>query len=198
MSWSYLWAHRERPRILSARWAVVWAKRAFHAIGMVELTARASWLRQRGAVLGPLTVVERCRLEGDVRRLSVGSESVIGRGSELMLHERIEIGSRVVINSRVTLLTASHRVQDPNWTTYSRPIVIGDYVWIATGAMIMPGVRIGRGAVVGAGAVVRKDVPDGTVVVGNPAHAVSTRGSGELDYSPVRLCAPMEAWLGRG
>ena len=79
----------------------------------------------------------------------------------------------------------------------SRPIVIDDYAWIATGAMITSGVHVGRGAVVGAGAVVREDVPDGAVVVGNPAQIVSTARPSELDYSPVRLCAPLEAWLGR-
>jgi maltose O-acetyltransferase len=114
-----------------------------------------------------------------------------------MLHDHIDIGDRVVINARVTLLTASHRVRDPRWSTYSKPIVIDDYAWIATGAMVMPGVHIGRGAVVGAGSVVREDVPDGAIVIGNPAKVVSSGRLGDLDYSPVRLSAPMEAWLGR-
>ena len=198
MSWSYLWVHRERPRLLSSRWTVVWGKRALRCGGMIRLTARANWLRWRGASIGPLSVVEKCRLEGDPRKLSMGSESVIGRDAELLLHDRIHIGNRVVINARAVLLTASHSVHDPGWSTYSRPIVIEDYAWIATGAMLMPGVRIGRGAVVGAGAVVREDVPERTVVIGNPARIVSTARPGELDYSPVRLTAPMEAWLGRG
>lgn len=198
MSWRHLWQQRERPRLLSTRWGIVWLKRAFHSGRMLGLIARAGWLRWRGAVIGPLSVVEKCRLEGDPHRLSVGSESVIGRDVELMLHERIQIGSRVVISPRVTLLTASHRLNDPGWGTYSKPIVIEDYVWIATAAMVMPGVHIGRGAVVGAGAVVRKDVPPGAIVTGNPAEAVSTQRPDALDYSPVRLCAPFEAWLGRG
>jgi len=197
MSWSYLWTHRERPRLLSARWAVVWAKRTLRCRAMLGLTVRVGWLRWRGAIIGSLSIVEKCRLEGDPHKLSVGEESVIGRDVELMLHERIQIGNRVVINPRVTLLTASHRVHDPKWTTYSSPIAIGDYAWIATGAMIMPGVRIGRGAVVGAGAVVREDVPDGAVVLGNPAKIVSTVRRDALEYSPVRLSAPLEAWLGR-
>jgi maltose O-acetyltransferase len=164
---------------------------------MIRLTARANWLRWRGATIGSLSVVEKCRVEGDPRKLSIGSESVIGRGAELMLHDRIHIGNRVVINSRAVLLTASHSLHDPGWATYSRPIVIDDYAWIATGAMLLPGVHVGRGAVVGAGAVVREDVPDRAVVIGNPARVVSTGRPDELDYSPVRLSAPMEAWLGR-
>ncbi len=126
----------------------------------------------------------------------MGSESVIGRGVDLMLHDRIQIGNRVVISPRAVLLTASHRLRDPRWTTYSKPIVIDDYAWIATGAMVMPGVHIGRGAVVGAGAVVREDVPDGAIVTGNPAKVVSTARPAALEYSPVRLSAALEAWLG--
>lgn len=198
MSWSYLWQQRERPRLLSRRWAVVWLKRTFHSGRMLVLICRAGWLRWRGAVIGSLCVVEKCRLEGDPRRLSVGSESVIGRDVELMLHEHIRIGNRVVISPRATLLTASHRLNDPGWGTYSKPIVIDDYAWIATGAMVMPGVHVGRGAVVGAGAVVRSDVPAGAVVTGNPAQPVSTARPAALEYSPVRLCAPLEAWLGPG
>src|SRR5262249_29236025 len=136
MSWSYLWVHRERPRVLSTRWTLVWGKRALRCGGMLRLTARANWLRWRGATIGALSVVEKCRVEGDPRKLSMGSESVIGRDAELMLHDRIHIGNRVVINARAVLLTASHGVCDPAWATYSRPIVIDDYAWIATGAML--------------------------------------------------------------
>ena len=56
-----------------------------------------------------------------------------------------------------------------------KPIVIEDYVWIATGAMILPGVTVGEGAVVAAGSVVTKDVPPWTVVAGNPAREVKKR-----------------------
>jgi len=52
------------------------------------------------------------------------------------------------------------------------PVVIGDSVWIATGAVILKGVTIGDGAVVAAGAVVTGDVASGTVVAGVPARAV--------------------------
>lgn len=78
---------------------------------------------------------------------------------------------------------------------FKKKIVIHDYAWIATGAIILPGVTIGKGAVVGAGAVVARDVEAFTVVTGNPARVVSQRVQ-ELDYSPVDLCAPYEAWLG--
>ena len=48
-------------------------------------------------------------------------------------------------------------------------------VWIATGAIILPGVTVGEGAVVGAGSVVARDVPPWTVVAGNPAREIKKR-----------------------
>ena len=50
-----------------------------------------------------------------------------------------------------------------------------DNVWIATGAILLPGVTIGEGAVVASGAVVTKDVPSWTVVAGNPAKYIKKR-----------------------
>jgi maltose O-acetyltransferase len=52
------------------------------------------------------------------------------------------------------------------------PIVVEDNVWIGGGAILLPGIRVGRNAVVGAGAVVTHDAEADTVVVGNPARAI--------------------------
>jgi len=50
--------------------------------------------------------------------------------------------------------------------------VIEDNVWLGGGAILLPGVRVGRNAVVGAGAVVSRSVPADTVVAGNPARVI--------------------------
>ncbi len=66
-------------------------------------------------------------------------------------------------------------------------MTIGDRVWIAYRAVILPGVTIGEGAVVAAGAVVSRDVAPYTIVAGNPAQPVGTRSRDldyRLDYSP--------------
>ena len=52
---------------------------------------------------------------------------------------------------------------------HSRPVVIGDDVWVGGGAIILPGVTIGEGSTVAAGAVVTRDVEPFTLVAGNPA-----------------------------
>ena len=55
------------------------------------------------------------------------------------------------------------------WNIYAQPVKIEDGVWIGGGAIILPGVTIGRNAVIGAGAVVTKDVPANAVAIGSPA-----------------------------
>lgn len=85
----------------------------------------------------------------------------------------ISIGNDVFIGPKVNLITINH---DPNpenrSATCGRPIVIEDKVWIGINATLLPGVRIGYGAIIGAGSVVTKDVPAMTVVAGNPARMI--------------------------
>ena len=73
------------------------------------------------------------------------------------------------------MLTASHDVSSPHFDLVRKPVVICDNVWIAMGAIVLPGVTIGEGAVVAAGAVVAKDVLPWTVVGGNPARFIKKR-----------------------
>lgn len=85
----------------------------------------------------------------------------------------ITIGNDVFIGPKVNLITINHDVNPDNRSaTYGRPIVIEDKVWIGINSTILPGVRIGYGAIVGAGSVVTKDVPAMTVVAGNPARII--------------------------
>jgi acetyltransferase-like isoleucine patch superfamily enzyme len=87
--------------------------------------------------------------------------------------EKLVIGNRVAIGPRVTFVTSS----DPNRSRIGPApvvpirgkIVIEDDAWIGAGAIILPNVRIGEGAIVGAGAVVTEDVPPRAVVAGIPA-----------------------------
>ena len=81
------------------------------------------------------------------------------------------------------LITGSHNINSPGFEAIFEPIVIDDYAWICTGATIVQGVRIGKGAVVAAGAVVTHDVKPYTVVGGIPAKEIATR-SIDLEYHP--------------
>ena len=85
----------------------------------------------------------------------------------------ITIGNEVFIGPKVNLITINHDVNPENRNvTYGRPIVIEDKVWIGINSTILPGVKIGYGAIVGAGSVVTKDVPAMTIVAGNPARII--------------------------
>ncbi|HEX9999184.1 MAG TPA: sugar O-acetyltransferase, partial [Actinoplanes sp.] len=83
----------------------------------------------------------------------------------------IRIGNGVMIAPGVTLTTTGHPVHPDlrvDFQRFSEPIVIEDKVWIGSNVVVLPGVRIGYGAVVGAGSVVTRDVPAMTVAVGVP------------------------------
>ncbi|TMW65249.1 hypothetical protein Poli38472_009416 [Pythium oligandrum] len=84
----------------------------------------------------------------------------------------IRIGARTLLGPGVQLYTASHPL-DPqvraSGLETAKPVIIEEDVWIGGNVIILPGVRVGRGAVIGAGSVVTKDVPPMSVFSGNPA-----------------------------
>lgn len=132
---------------------------------------------------------------GRSENLRIGEQTFVGR-AEIHLHASVIIGKKVCINDGVRIFTASHDVRHPEWPQITKPVVIGDYAWIASGAMILPGVTIGEGAVVGAGSVVVRDVPARAVAVGNPAKIIENVRDIELRYSPESFLAIRRAWLG--
>jgi acetyltransferase-like isoleucine patch superfamily enzyme len=94
---------------------------------------------------------------------------------ELSDRANLTIGDRVSIAPRVTLVTSSHpnRSRIRGFAPLSQgPIVIEDDAWLGSGCVVLPGVRIGRGAVVGANSVVASDVAPLHVVAGQPARTV--------------------------
>lgn len=149
--------------------------------------------RLKGADIHANAAVSPMTANGRLSKLSIGKGSFIGRVT-LHLHEPISIGEHVVVNDDVTIFTASHDVNSPEFRQTSAAVRIDDYAWIATGAMLLPGVIIGKGAIVGAGAVVTKNVEPYQVVAGNPAKVVRQERSKDLRYNPVMFLAAYEAW----
>lgn len=92
----------------------------------------------------------------------------------------ITIGSGVTIGSYSLIVDNNHCFDDPDASVMDqglsgKPVEIGDNAWIGGHTVVLPGVRIGRGAIVGAGSVVTKSVEDYQVVVGNPARPIGDR-----------------------
>ncbi|MEI3865697.1 acyltransferase [Microbacterium sp. CCNWLW134] len=95
----------------------------------------------------------------------------------------VSIGSRVTITGGVVFLThdgTGFHVRDERGRRYRyAPITLDDDVFVGQNAILLPGVRIGRGSIVAAGSVVTKSIPPGVVVAGNPARLITTRAEFE-------------------
>lgn len=84
---------------------------------------------------------------------------------------KIKFGNNVFIGPDCGFYTAGHPIKVSERNTgreYSKPITVGNNVWIGGGVKVMPGVTIGDNTTIGAGSVVTKDIPDGVVAFGNP------------------------------
>jgi acetyltransferase-like isoleucine patch superfamily enzyme len=144
------------------------------------------WLKEFGAGTG---VQMGCTFLS--RNVRLGRRNVInfgclfdGRGYE------IRTGSDVSIGPAATILTLGHDPRSPAFAGSGGPVVIEDHVWICYGALLLPGVTVGEGAVVGAGAVVTRDVPRCSIVAGNPAKVIGERPMGlkyQLSYKPFLI-----------
>lgn len=108
-------------------------------------------------------------------RLTLGNSVDIGEFSHIRANGGVTIGDRVLIASHVVIATRGHPAQLPRYgVTEDAPIRIEDDVWIGAGAILLPGVTVGRGAIVAAGAVVTRDVPAACMVAGVPAKVIKS------------------------
>ena len=152
---------------------------------------RQLYLSSYLAQLGKGTSVQiGCRfLNG--RKVFLGDRNVINFGCLFDgRHYTIRTGKDVSIGPEATILTLGHDPQSSAFENQGGEVIIGDRVWIAYRAIVLPSVTIGEGAVIGAGAVVTRDVEPYTVVAGNPAKFVKKRNSNlefELDFHPWLL-----------
>jgi hypothetical protein len=100
-------------------------------------------------------------------------------GAEIQADTLIEVGPDCIVGQAHLIDTDMHALDRDRRTNRSarirsEPIVLERDVWVARGAAILPGVRVGEGSVVGYGSVVTSDVPPGVVVAGNPARVVKS------------------------
>jgi len=105
----------------------------------------------------------------------VGRNSIIGNDAFLDGRRNLSIGDNVNIGGHVQIFTLGHSPQSPTFEAVGGPVIVEDYVYIASRATILPAVTIGKGAVVAAGAVVSKDVPPYAIVGGVPATVIGER-----------------------
>lgn len=138
------------------------------------------------------------------RHVSVGNDVFIGPGASFMaLISSISIGDKVMFGPNVTIrggnhsthiigkLMADYRNSDKEGID-DQPVTIENDVWVGTGAIILKGVRIGRGAIIAAGAVVTREVPPYAIAGGIPARVIRYRWSKEDIIEHEKIAYPPE------
>lgn len=136
---------------------------------------RVRILRAIGFKVGQSTLCDVPTMYGSGkirRRLTIGSGVFINFGCTFDLSDQIVIGDDVSLGHEVMILTSSHVVGQQGHRAADlthAPVIIGRGAWIGSRVLILPGVRIGTGAVVAAGAVVLADLPANSMSAGVPA-----------------------------
>ena len=154
----------------------------------IKQRKRFKGLRVCGGEVNSVRVERGCHFDGHIE---VGNHVSIGEGAYFVSTKaKLVIGDRVMIAPNVTIYTGDHATRvvgkylmdisdadkDALGGGFDKDVVIEQDCWIGTRAIILKGVRIGRGSVIGAGALVTKDVPPYSIYVGQPlAHKIIPR-----------------------
>ncbi len=115
--------------------------------------------------------------------LEIGENCIMGDNCHIAAHEKVKIGNNVLIASNVFISDLNHGCYNNEEFTspdeipnarkiYSKPVEIGDNVWIGEKVSILPGAKICGGGVIGSNSVVTKNIPPYSIAVGNPAKVI--------------------------
>ncbi len=124
---------------------------------------------------------DSCRIEGK-GKFFIGSNSGIGDYGIVRTSNYVKIGKNVLIGPRIFISDSDHSFEDIEKPIYLQSIkkgevIIGDDIFIGANVTILQDVTIGDGSIIGAGTVVTKDVPEYSVVIGNPGKVIRSRKS---------------------
>lgn len=185
--------HSLRSKIARLAWDVAWLVLARWTPEHSKLFNlwRVTLVRMFGAKIGKECVIKSSCEIWQPWKLTLGDYVALSEHVVCYSVDKITIGSQTTVSREAFLCCASHDVTSPIMELTYAPITIGSNVWVAARAIVMPGRKVGAGAVVGTGAVVVADVEPWTVVGGNPARFIKKRelkdGSSEVKDQPSYL-----------
>jgi acetyltransferase-like isoleucine patch superfamily enzyme len=155
------------------RGAELWLIRA---IGVVpsQLLRRLLY-RRCGMQIGKSSFIYSSAEIRTPSNICIANGTIVGLKATLDGRLGIAIGQHVNLSSEVAIWTLQHDPASPTFEATGGKVEIGDYAWISFRATILPGVRVGEGAIVAAGSVVTSDVEPWTIVGGIPAKPIGSR-----------------------
>lgn len=160
-----------------------WVVFCLHLVGCIPLyLIRKFFYRLAGVKIGRGSTIHTRARFYNPGNISIGEDTIIGEEAVLDGRDKLTIGNHVDIATDVMIYNSEHDINNENFIAITAPVVIEDYVFIGPRSIILPGVKIGKGAVVAAGAVVNKDVPPHAVVGGVPAKIIGERKNKDLRY----------------
>lgn len=154
-----------------------------HLIGKVPSHHfRRFFYRLSGIKIGKGSTIHTGAKFYDPSNIIIGDDTIIGEDAVLDGRDKIIIGNHVDIASQVMIYNSEHDINSKDFKAVNGSVIIEDYCFIGPRAIILPGVKIGKGAVVAAGAVVTKDIAPYAIVGGVPAKIIGERKQKQLNY----------------
>lgn len=150
---------------------------------------RPVYIRGRKSLKGckNLTTGRFCRfdLEGNKHTLFIGENCEMGDMTHIVAHNRVEIGNNVLIASKCFISDTNHgnykgdnqdnpQIPPNERKLFTKPVKIGDNVWIGENVVILAGADVGDGCIIGANSVVAGKFKNNSIIVGTPARIVKT------------------------
>ena len=168
------WYHPGRSVLWRALWMFLGLP-LFRSTYLASSSIRVFFLRLFGANIGERVVI---RSHVNIKypwHLTIGNDCWIGEQAWIDNLCSVSLGDNVCISQGAYLCTGNHDWSDPSFGLKTAPIEIRDGVWVGAKTILLPGVRLGIHAIAAAGSVVTGQVPDNTIVMGNPARPVKRR-----------------------